>query len=329
MSDEDVLAPEEIDALVKGVSSGAVDTSPRPLPDGTASEYNLGSEMRIVRGRMPTLEMIYERFARLFRHSVYRMLRRTVDITVGAVQIQRYGDYMQSLALPTSLNMVKINPLRGTALIVLAPKLVYAVVDSFFGGNGRNASIEGRNFTASESRIVRLLLQSLFTDLKEAWAPVATIDFEYLSSEMNPQFATVMSPGDAVVVTSFHLDFEGGGGDLHVTMPYSMIEPIRAALDSSLPRERCEQDSLWSDILRQEIELAEIEMRTVLGHSETTVSRLLELKPGDVLPCDFNGQVTLFADDIPILRGGFGVSRGQQAIKVVDFTIRADIATAT
>lgn len=329
MSEQDTLAKEEIDALMQGVSSGVVDTSPGPPPAGTARDYNLGTEMRIVRGRMPALEMINERFVRLFRKSAYTMLRRAVEITGGAVQIQKYGEYMQSLAVPTSLNMVKVNPLRGTALIVLAPSLVYAVVDSFFGGNGRSATIEERSFTASESRIVRLMLQSLFADMKEAWAEVAAIDFEYLSAEMNPHFATVMSPSDAVVISSFHLDFDGGGGDLHITMPYSMIEPIRAALETSMQCNQGERDSRWYNALRQEIELAEIEMRTVLGHSDVTVSRLLALKSGDVLPCDFNGQATLFADDIPILQGGFGNSRGQQAIKVSGFASApwGDVAT--
>src|SRR5580700_1778129 len=312
---EKVLDQAEIDALIHGVDSGAVNTEAAPAP-GEAVNYDFAEQKRIVRGRMPTLEMITERFARLFRVSIYNLLRRSPEISVHPLQIKKFSEYVHTLHVPTSLNMVRINPLRGTALLVLDPKLVFAVVDNFFGGNGRHAKIEGREFTATEQRIIHMLLRSAFADLREAWSHVASIEVEYLQSEVNPHFANIVSPSEIVVVTSCHVELNGGGGDLHVTMPYAMIEPLRDLLDAGVQSDRMEKDTRWSSLLRSEIEDADVQLSTVLGGACLSVAEMLNLKPGDVIPCDFAGKVTLLAEGVPLFRGGFGLSRGQQAVKI-------------
>jgi flagellar motor switch protein FliM len=312
---EKVLDQAEIDALIHGVDSGAVNTEPAPVP-GEAISYDFAEQKRIVRGRMPTLEMITERFARLFRVSIYNLLRRSPEISVHPLQIKKFSEYVHTLHVPTSLNMVRINPLRGTALMVFDPKLVFAVVDNFFGGVGRHAKIEGREFTATEQRIIHMLLRSAFADLREAWSHVASIEVEYLQSEVNPHFANIVSPSEIVVVTSCHVELNGGGGDLHVTMPYSMIEPMRDVLDAGIASDRMEKDSRWSNLLRSEIEDADVQLKTLLGRAHLTLADLLNLKTGDILPCDFAGKVTLVAEDVPLFRGSFGLSRGQQAVKI-------------
>ena len=177
MAGQEVLNQDEIDALLNGVDQGAVSTEPAPNP-GEARQYDFSREMRIVRGRMPTLEMVNERFARQLRVSMYNLLRKTVELAVGQVTMKKFSEYTHSLSLPVNLNLVKINPLRGTALFVLDPKLVFAIVDNFFGGVGRHAKIEGRDFSTTEMRIVHMLLRSAFADLKEAWTPIASIDVE-------------------------------------------------------------------------------------------------------------------------------------------------------
>jgi flagellar motor switch protein FliM len=315
MSQEKILDQAEIDALIHGVDTGAVSTEPAPAP-GEARSYDFNTQMRIVRGRMPTLEMINERFARLNRSSLYNLLRRSPEIAVGAVEIKKFSEYVHTLHLPTSLNLVKINPLRGTALVVLDPKLVFAVVDNFFGGTGRHAKIEGREFTATEQRIIHIVLRSVFADLREAWSHVASIELEYLNSEINPHFANIVSPSEIVVVNTFHIELDGAGGNLHITVPYSMIEPLREILDAGVASDRAEKDGRWLTCLREEMEDAEVELTTILGHSSLTLAELLNMKSGDVLPCDFNGKVTLVAEDVPIFRGGLGSSRGRQAVKV-------------
>ncbi len=310
-----ILNQDEIDALIHGMDQGAVNTDPVPLA-GEVRQYDFQNQMRIVRGRMPTLEMINERFARLFRTNLYSLLRRQPEVAVNPVEMKKFSEYVHTLHVPTSLNLVRIHPLRGTALILLEPKLVFAIVDNFFGGNGRHAKIEGRDFTATESRIIHMVLKTAFADMQEAWSHVAQIEVEYIQSELNPAFANIVSPSEVVVVTSFHVELDGGGGDVHVTMPYSMLEPLREQLDSGMTSDRIEHDERWAQSLKEEIDDAEIEISTVLGRSQLTLAALLNLKPGDVVPCDFIGKVTVLAERVPVFRGTFGLSRGQQAIKV-------------
>jgi len=315
MADE-VLNQEEIDALIKGVDNGEVATDPGPQP-GEVRPFDLANESRVVRGRMPMLELINERFARQFRAGLFNMLRKNAEVGVTPVKAQKCSDYTQSLQVPSSMNFIKLEPLRGTALLLLDSQLVFAVVDSFFGGNGRYAKIEGREFTATEGRIIQMVLRQACIDLRDAWSVCTEIKTEYVSSEVNPSFATLLSPSETVLISSFNVQLEGGGGELHVTLPYSMIEPIRDRLDSSLPSEQTKGDARWSAALREEMEEAEIELVPVLGSATLTLGRLVDLKPGDVIPCDFDGSVTLFAEGFPVVRGSYGASRGQQAVKVV------------
>ena len=316
-NDQKILNQDEIDALINGMDAGAVKTEPEaPPPPGTVMSFDFMNQMRIVRGRMPTLEMINERFARMFRVNLYGLLRRSPEVAVNPVEMKKWSEYVQTLHVPTSLNMVRIHPLRGIGIVLLEPKLVFAIVDNFFGGNGRHAKIEGRDFTATEQRIIQMVLKNAFVDLKEAWSHVANIEVEYMQSELNPAFANIVSPSEIVVVTSFHVELEGGGGDVHVTMPYSMIEPLREQLDSGMTSDRVEHDERWAYSLKEEIDDAEVEISTVLGHSRISLGDLLNLKTGDIVPCDFGGKVTVMAEAVPVFRGTLGLSRGQQAIKV-------------
>ena len=322
MSGNDVLSQDEIDALLHGVDSGVVETEAAPAP-GEARNFDFNNQVRIVRGRMPTLEMINERFARLFRTNLFNMLRRTPEVSVEPVKMVKFSEYVHSLHVPTNLNLVKILPLRGTGLIVLDPKFVFAVVDNFFGGNGRFAKIEGREFTATEQRVIHMLLKHVFANVKEAWSHIAKLDIEYLNSEINPHFANIVSPTEIVVVSSFHVELDGGGGDVHITMPYSMIEPLRELLDAGVAADRVEHDERWALALREEIEDAEVELTTTLGRGKITMQQLLDLEAGDILSCDFSGTATILAEEVPVFRGTYGVSHGQQAVQIKDRVARS------
>jgi flagellar motor switch protein FliM len=315
MAEEKVLEQAEIDALVRGVDSGSINTQSAPVT-GEVRPFDFREQLSLLKGRLPTLAVVNERLVRLLRASFYQLLRRSAEITMKDVEMHKFGDYLNKVTVPTSLNLVKFNPLRGAALIALEPQLVLAVVDSFFGGTGRLAQAEDREFTASEQRIIHMILRNVFEDLREAWAPVASVEVEYLQSETNPQYAAIVAPSEVVVLMSCHVELEGGGGNLQILMPYSMLEPLRDVLEAAIGAERTEKDERWSARLHHEIEDAEVELKTFLGHSSVTLAGLLNLKPGDVLPCDFNGKVLLLADDVPLFRGSFGLSRGQQAIKV-------------
>ncbi len=314
MSGQEVLNQDEIDALLNGVDAGAVSTEPGPAP-GETRAYDFSSEMRIERGRMPTLEMVNDRFARQLRVTLYNLLRRTVELSVGQITMKRYGEYTHSLSLPVNLNLVRVNPLRGTAMFVLDPKLVFAIVDNFFGGAGRHVKIEGREFTPTEMRIVQMLLRGAFTDMKDAWQPLANIEVEYINSEINPNFAGIVTASEVVVVCPFQIELEGGGGAMHIVLPYSMIEPLREVLDSGVQSDRGAQDERWMGSLKEGLQDAEVELTTVLGSGSITLNELVELRPGDVVPCDFAGKATVLAEGVPLFRGAFGVSRGQQCVR--------------
>ncbi len=320
MAVSDILSQDEIDALLHGVDSGDVETEKDDLlPDGSARAYNFTSQDRIVRGRLPTLEMINERFARHFRISLFNMLRRSPEISVSGVQMLKFAEYVHSLFVPTSLNMVQIKPLRGTALFIFDPKLVFIVVDNFFGGEGRfYTRIEGREFTPTEMRVIQMLLQQAFKDLTEAWTPVMKVDFEHMGSEVNPQFANIVSPTEVVVVSTFHIELDGGGGDLHVTMPYSMIEPIRELLDAGMQSDRSDVDERWLLALREEMQEAPVEISAILAEVDLNIRDLLNMKAGDVIPINIPDTVMLRAEDIPIYRGVFGISGGKNSIKVLE-----------
>lgn len=317
MSSRELLSQDEIDALLHGVDSGAVDTTPAPAAPGEARSYDFATQERIVRGRMPTLEMINERFARLFRISLFNMLRRTPEMAVMGLETPKFAEYTHSLYVPTSLNVVRIKPLRGSALFIFEPKLVVSVVDNFFGGDGRtNIKIEGREFTPTESRVIQLLLRQAFADLREAWAPVLSLDFEYVQSEVNPHFANIVSPSEIVVVSRFKIDLDGGGGHMHVTLPYSMIEPIRDQLDAGLQSDRADNDDSWAQALREEIQGAEVEMDCRLATARISLRELLNLKAGDVIPIPPPRAIELRVDEMPMFRGQLGSVNGHNAVRV-------------
>ncbi len=318
MTAKDILSQDEIDALLHGVESGDVDTDDEyRLHDGVPRQVDLTAHERIVRGRMPTLEMIGNRFSRNLRVSLFNLLRRAVDVSFQGVRLTKFGEYVTTLALPTSLNMVRVPPLRGTGLFVIDAKLVFALVENFFGGDGRfYTRIEGREFTAMENRIIQLTLQRAFEDMQDAWAPVMPVEFDYTSSEVNPQFANIVSPTEVVVVSSFMLDIDGIGGEMHLTLPYAMIEPIRDLLDAGLQSDRSDLDNRWSKSIRAEMDQAELEVSASLVEIEVGLRRLLQLKVGDILPVELPELVCVHAEGIPMFEGKFGTSNGYNAIQV-------------
>ncbi len=321
MAASDLLSQDEIDALLHGVDDGAIDTvvGNETPDDGKARPYDFTSQDRIVRGRMPTLEMINERFVRYFRISLFNFLRRSAEIAMSGVQVLKFSEYIHSLYVPTNLNLIRFKPLRGRALFVMDPNLVFTTVDNFFGGSGKyHNKIEGREFTPTEMRVIRLLLDLIFKDLKEAWQPVLDVEFDYLNSEVNPQFANIVSPTEVVVVSTIHIELDGGGGDIHITMPYSMIEPIRELLDAGMQSDRGDKDDRWQNAMRSEILTAEVEINSLLSEKSVTVEDIVNFKTGDVIPIEMPETINLMAEEIPVFTGKLGVSDGNYAIQIID-----------
>jgi flagellar motor switch protein FliM len=320
MSTADLLSQDEIDALLHGVDDGDVDTGADDddYSRGSARVYDFNSQERIVRGRMPTLEMVNERFARHFRIALFNFLRRAAEISVSGIQVQKFSEFIQGLFVPTNLNVIRMSPLRGRALIVMEPRLVFTAVDNFFGGGGQFYNkVEGREFTPTEMRIIRLIIDMIFKDLAEAWKPVMDIDFEYINSEVNPQFANIVSPSEIVVISTIHVELEGGGGDINIAMPYSMIEPIRELLDA-VTSDRGEVDGRWQDSLRIEIMRSEVIVNSKLIEKEMSISEVIALKKGDVIPIEMPESVLLEVENVPVFRGKLGLSDGNYAVEIIE-----------
>ncbi len=317
----DFLSQDEVDALLKGVS-GETDEPEEADGDGAGGvrAYNLGTQERIVRGRMPTLELVNERFARYLRIGLFNYMHRNAEISVGPIRVQKYTEFIRNLVVPTNLNLVQAKPLRGTSLFVFDPNLVFLVVDNMFGGDGRfHTRVEGRDFTPTEQRIIQGLLNVVFTEYSKSWKPVYDITFEYVRSEMNSQFANIATPAEIVVSTSFTLEFGGATADMHICFPYSMMEPIRDMLYSSMQSDQLSTDKRWTGTLRKQLQGAEVEIVAQLGSSKITLGQILKLKAGDVIPLNIQEKIEATVDNVPLMECTYGQQNGQYALKVERF----------
>lgn len=313
---EDFLSQDEVDALLKG-AIGDTDDAPKEEDTSGVRSYNLATQERIVRGRMPTYEIINERFARLLRIGLFNFMRRTVDISVGPVKVIKFSEFSRNLVVPSNLNMVHIKPLRGTALFIFEPDLIFLIVDNLFGGDGRyHTRVEGRDFTQTETRIIRRLLEVVFEEYEKSWKSVYPVEFEYIRSEMNPQFATIATPNEVVVTVTFDIDLGNKGGALHVCIPYSMIEPIRDILYSSLQGDHMEVDKRWVRLLSKQIQIAEVELIANLGHTKVTFDQILGMQVGDVIPLNIPETITAQVDGVPVMECRYGIINGQYALRV-------------
>jgi len=316
---QDFLSQEEVDALLKGVT-GEADDEPAQEESGGVKAYDLGRQERIVRGRMPTMELINERFARLLRIGLFNYMHRSTEISVGPIRVQKYSEFIRNLVVPTNLNLVTLKPLRGTGLVVFDPNLVFLIVDNMFGGDGRfHTRVEGRDFTPTEQRIIQGLLGVFFAEYQKAWAPVYQIEFEYVRSEMNTQFANIATPSEIVVAVTFTIELSGNSAEMHLCLPYSMVEPIRDVLYSTMHSEQAGSDKRWSGMLARQLQAAEVEVVVPLARVSITLGDVAALKVGDIIPIAIDEKVSATVDGIPVMECGYGLRNGQYALKVERF----------
>ncbi len=312
---QEFLSQDEVDALLKGVNGEEEAVAEEPA-DGIRP-YNLATQERIVRGRMPTLEIVNERFARLARAGIFNFMRKSPEVSVGPVRVIKYSEFIRNLAVPTNLNIVSLKPLRGAGLVVLEPSLVFTVVDNLFGGDSRfHTRVEGREFTPTETRIIMRLLEVVLDEYRKAWAPVHEIAFDYLRSELHTQFANVATPNEIVLVTSFSVEFGAGGGDMHMCLPYAAVEPIRDKLFNAIAGDHQEPDRRWMRMLSRQVQSAEVELVAKLADVPMKVRSLLAMREGDVISFDLPRTVEASVDGVPIFECRFGTVNGQYAVKV-------------
>src|SRR5450830_80071 len=313
---DNFLSQDEVDALLKGVG-GDQDEVHAEIDPSAVRDYNLATQERIVRGRMPTLEIINERFARFLRIGLFNFMRQTVEISVGPVRVSKYSEFIRNLVVPTNLNLVQMHPFRGTALVVFDPSLVFAVVDNMFGGDGRfHTRVEGRDFTQTEQRIIQRVLAIVLENYEKSWEPVHAVKFEYLRSEMNTQFANIATPNEVVVAVTFSIEMGAANGEIHMCFPYSMIEPIRDILSSPLQGEVLGVDKRWVRLMTQQIQIAEIQLVADLAKTEMTLSEILNMKVGDVIPLSISDEIEAKVDGVPVMSCKYGMFNGQYALRV-------------
>lgn len=316
----DILTQDEVDSLLSGLSTGKIEVAQdKPRAEGEVVLYDFSSQERVIRGRMPTFEVINERFAREMRSSLSSILHTTVDISSENLDTIKFSDFGRSLPVPTSLHVFRMEPLRGHALLVLESQLVFNLIDTFFGGKGMSkAKIEGREFTPIEEKMIQKVVKSCLNDLETAWAPVEPVKTQLVRSEVNPQFATIVLPTDLVIVAKFEIELEQAAGMLILCMPYAMIEPIRNKLTAGFQAETEDLDYTWVKRMKEIILESYVEMQVMLGSTEITGEKLLSLKPGDIIQLDQDAADPIIAkvEGFEKITGYAGVQRGFQAFRV-------------
>jgi flagellar motor switch protein FliM len=314
---QQILSQDEVDALLQGITGESQKLEHDDAPKEGIRDYNLAQQERIVRGRMPTMEIINERFARNIRVGLFNFIRKSPEVSVGGIKVQKYSAFLREIVVPTNFNIMAVRPLRGSGLIVCDPTLVFAVIDALFGGAGKfHTRIEGRDFSATEQRIIRRLVEVITEEYKRSWQGIYPIELDYQRSEMQPQFANVATPSEIVVCCSFTLEIGDTSGTIHFCIPYATLEPIRDVLFSSIQGDSAEPDRRWVKLLTQQIQSAEVDLVAELGHAPATVEQLLALKPGDFIELDLAKIIQAKIDGVPVFEAYYGTSDNKYALRV-------------
>jgi flagellar motor switch protein FliM len=314
---QQILSQHEVDALLQGITGEVEEVAAEEEQAGGVRTYDLANQERIVRGRMPTMEVVNERFARNVRVGLFNLIRKSPEVSIGGIKVQKYSAFLREIVVPTNFNIVTVKPLRGSALIVCDPSLVFAVIDSLFGGAGKYPTrIEGREFSPTEQRVIQRLLQTISAEYVKAWAGIYPLELEYQRSEMQPQFANIASPSEMVVTSAFNLEIGESSGGLSLCFPYSTLEPIRDVLYSASQGDAGEPDRRWIKLLEREIQSAEVELVATLATAPATVEQLLSFKPGDFVELDLEPLIQAKVDGVPIFDCQYGTSNKHYSIKI-------------
>lgn len=315
-----ILAQDEVDALLRGLSGGELTNDVDVPTDETGIvPFDLANQDRIIRGRMPVLEIVNDRFARLCTNALSNAVRKRVELNPISIDMTKFGDFMRALPVPTSINIFKMEPLRGNAICVVDARLVFSLVENFFGGQGSQPKIEGREFTRIEQAIVERVIRIVLTNMEESWRPVHEVNLELIRSEINPQFAAIVPPSDVVVVITFEVELESAIGSLVICLPYATIEPIRSKLHASFQTERLEVDHAWVGRLKERLMETPVELKVHFGDAQITGNQLLRLQVGDVLLLDTDVDALLECTVAGVKKfsGICGTVKGNKAFQII------------
>jgi flagellar motor switch protein FliM len=324
-----ILTQEEVDALLKGISDGEVETEPHKEHDPSAViGYDLTSQDRIIRGRMPTLEMTNEKFARMFRATLSSMLRKIVSVSALSIDTIKYGDFLKTLPVPTSLHLFRIDPLRGNAIIVVESKVIFTLVDIVFGGSGRDGfKVEGREFTAIENNLIKKVVLSALLDLEKAWKTLLDVKMTYQRSEVNPQFAHIVPLTDVVVVINFEMEMDYSSGIISLCIPYSTLEPIREKLKAGFQSDQLEVDRKWEKRLKDELMSSGLELAVQLGRTHLLTREVRDLQIGDIILLDqyASDPIDVYVEGMRKFKGFPGLCRGNKALQIRNLITKKEV----
>ena len=314
---QQILSQDEVDALLQGITSETEGSETEQQIAGELRAYDPASQERIVRGRMPAMEVVGERFARNIRSCLTSMIRKSPEVTIGNVKVQKFSTFLRDIVVPTNFNIVAVKPLRGSGLVVCDPTLIFAIIDALFGGVGKfHTRIEGRDFSSTEQRVIRRLVDAICVEYAKAWAGIYPLELQFQRQEMQPQFVTIARPAEMVVVSSFSLEIGDSTGSLHFCIPYSTLEPIREVLNAPQQSDSATDDKRWENLLRQQIQAADVELVAEIGTAQATVEQLLSFKPGDFVELDLDPVIQAKVDGVPVFDCHYGISNGHYAIRI-------------
>ena len=314
---QQILSQDEVDALLQGITADEESPEPEAAAAGGVRSVDFSAAERVVRGRMPALEIVNERFARNIRGGLFEVMRRPAEVSVGSIRVHKFSAFLREIVVPANFNVVGVKPLRGAGLVVCDPSLVFAVIDALFGGVGKfHTRIEGRDFSATELRVIRRLVDTIVAEYRKAWQGIYPLELEYQRSEMQPQFVNIAGPGETVVSTSFTFEIGETSGAVHLCFPYGALEPIRDLLYAEQAADGTEPDRRWVDLLQQQIQAAEVELVAELAHAPATVEQLLSFKPGDFIELDLDPQIQATVDGVPVFDCHYGTANNRYAIKI-------------
>ncbi|MBN2516023.1 MAG: flagellar motor switch protein FliM [Deltaproteobacteria bacterium] len=314
-----ILSQDEVDALLKGISGGEIETEPEAIDESISHPYDLTSQDKIVRDRMPTLEMLTEQFARMFRTTMSSLLRKVVSVNIVSLKMMKYGEFMRTVPLPTSMHVFKMDPLKGNSLFVFESKIIFTLVDILFGGTGRDSfKVEGRDFTAIENGLIRKVVLSALNDLEKVWKPLINLNIVYQRSEVNPQFVQIVLPSEVVIVTVFEIEMDFSSGNITLCIPYSTIEPIKEKMRSGYQVDNLEVSDEWKESLESEVRLSSVNMEVLLGKTELKGREIANLKKGDVILLDryYSDDLDVYVEGFLKFKGQPGVYKGNQALQI-------------
>jgi flagellar motor switch protein FliM len=314
---QQILSQDEVDALLQGITGETQKPTAEAAPTGALRDHDLSRQDRLVSARMPALEVVNERFARYISNGVFNLIRKSPEVSMGGIKVQKFSAFLGALVVPTNFNVMAVNPLRGAGLVVCDPSLVFAIIDALYGGVGKYPTrIEGREFSSTELRVIQRLVQTITAQYKRAWAGIYPLELQYQRSEMQPQFVNVATPNELVVSTQFTLEIGEAAGAVHLCLPYATLEPIRDVLVGPVPGDTASTDRRWVDLLKNQIQAAEVDLVAELGQAPATVEQLLAFKPGDFIELDLDPVIHAKVNGVPVFDAHYGISNNRYAIKI-------------